>query len=141
VQVGVNDQYRGGDPDDYRHDLEALLHDALLLVDGDPGRIVVLSIPDWSVTPFAADRDRAAVAAQIDAHNSTAAAAAQRLGATFVDVTEASREAATDAGLVADDGLHPAAEMHRRWLDPIRTAVRAAAHLWPSDGPVGEGPG
>jgi lysophospholipase L1-like esterase len=126
VQVGVNDQYRGGDAADYRRDLEELLHDAVRLAGGNPGCVVVLSIPDWSVTPFAADHDRAAVAAQIDAHNGAAAAAAAGIGAAFVDVTTESRKAAVQADLVADDGLHPSSEMYRRWLVPIRTALEAA---------------
>jgi lysophospholipase L1-like esterase len=136
VQVGVNDQYRGGEPADYRRDLEALMDDAVRLAGGDPGRVVVLSIPDWSVTPFAADRNRVAVAAQIDAHNRIAAAVAADLGAALVDVTTTSLEAASDLTLLADDGLHPSLEMYRRWLIPIRTAVEAAVRERPAGAPA-----
>ena len=36
---------------------------------GNPRRVLVLAIPDWGVTPFARSRDRAQVAAEIDAFN------------------------------------------------------------------------
>jgi lysophospholipase L1-like esterase len=129
VQVGVNDQYRGGTPEDYGRDLAALLLDAIDRVGGDPARLVFVSIPDWSVTPFAEGHPRAEVASAIDAHNEAAAAAVTEIGGVFVDVTAISRRAAGDPGLVAADGLHPSTEMYRRWLVPIRRAL----NMLPSD--------
>lgn len=126
VQVGVNDQYRGGTPEAYRRDLRLLLDDAARLAGGGAGRVVFVSIPDWSVTPFAAGRDRALIASEIDAHNAAARAMAAALGARFADVTEVSRAAATEPELVAADGLHPSAAMYRRWLPPIGAALMRA---------------
>lgn len=126
VQVGVNDQYRGGAPEAFERDLRLLLDDVTSLVGGEPRRLVVVSIPDWSVTPFAAGRDRQAVAAEIDAHNRVAASVAAGLGAALVDVTIASRAAGSDPALVSGDGLHPSPEMYRRWLPSIGDALDRA---------------
>lgn len=123
VQVGVNDQYRGGAPEDYGRDLAALLLEVTGRPGGHPARAVFVSIPDWSVTPFAEGLDRAEVASRIDAHNEAAAAAVAGIGGVFVDITGISRQAAGDPCLVAADGLHPSPEMYRRWLAPIREAL------------------
>lgn len=119
VQVGVNDQYRGGDPRSYRDDLAALLE----AVSGSAGRIAVLSIPDWSVTPHAAGHDREAAAAGVDAHNRQARLAADAAGAAWVDLTEISRRAATRPDLLTGDGLHPSRVMYEQWLGPILAAI------------------
>ena len=82
-----------------------------------------MSIPDWGVTPFAADRDRQAVAADIDRFNEALADLTTGADVPLVDVTETSR-AAPD--LVAPDGLHPSGEQYRRWVDLIAPVAEAA---------------
>jgi lysophospholipase L1-like esterase len=67
--IGVNNQYRGRDAEQYRKEFAALLHRAIAFAGGDPKRVVVVSIPDWGVTPFAANRDRAKIGAEIDHFN------------------------------------------------------------------------
>lgn len=124
--IGVNNQYRGRDAEQYRKELAALLHRAVGFAGGDARRVVVVSIPDWGVTPFAAGRDRAKIAAQIDLFNAINAEEAQRAGAHYADVTPVSRRAATDATLVAPDGLHPSAAMYAQWVTVISPRAEAA---------------
>ena len=75
----------------------------------------MLSIPDWGVTPFAAGRDRQAIAAAIDAHNGAAHTLCERRGVAFVDITPPSRLHGADAAMLAADGLHPSAAMYASW--------------------------
>jgi len=70
--IGVNNQYRGLSLDAYRAEFSSLLDWAVQLADGKLQSVIVLSIPDWSVTPFAAGRDRSQISAQIDAFNAAA---------------------------------------------------------------------
>jgi lysophospholipase L1-like esterase len=138
--IGVNDQYRGGDAGDYRPRVRALLERAIGLAGGDPRRVVVLSIPDWGVTPFAADRDRARIAAAIDRFNAVKREETARAGARWVDVTTLSRKAAGDASLLAADGLHPSGAQYAAWAE--RTLPEALAALGAAAGPAaGGGPG
>ncbi|PFG75276.1 SGNH/GDSL hydrolase family protein [Tepidiforma thermophila] len=124
--IGVNDQYRGLPCDEsYRARLDALILRAVASAAGDPSRVVVLSIPDWGVTPFANGRDRARIAAEIDAFNEVNRAAAAGAGARWLDVTPVSREAARDPGLLAGDGLHPSAAMYARWVELLLPHARA----------------
>jgi len=56
--IGVNNQYRGRPVDEYRAQFDALLARAARFAGDRPGRVLVLSIPDWGVTPFAAASGR-----------------------------------------------------------------------------------
>jgi lysophospholipase L1-like esterase len=115
--VGVNDQYRGRDVDDYVGAFAALLQRAVSLAGGRADRVLALSIPDWGVTPFARDsgRDRARIAAELDAYNQAAREICASLGVAFVDITGISRDRGGDADMLAGDGLHPSAAMYTRW--------------------------
>ncbi len=124
--VGVNNQYRGRSSAEYRGQFRALLDRAVTFAGGRADHVVVLSIPDWGVTPFASGRDRAQIAADIDAFNAINRDEAVRCGAHYVDVTPVSRTAATDASLVASDGLHPSGAMYSAWADlTLPTVVHA----------------
>ncbi len=115
--IGVNNQYRGRDADDYRGEFATLLDRAITLARGRADRVLVLSIPDWGVTPFGAGsgRDVAQIARELDAYNAVAKAECERRGVAFVDITPVSRARGAEAGMVADDGLHPSAAMYAEW--------------------------
>jgi lysophospholipase L1-like esterase len=127
--IGVNDQYRGRSVTDFRPRFMELLRRAMEFAGGYAARVLVLSIPDWGVTPFAADRDGAAIAAEIDAFNDVARDEAARAGARFVDVTACSRQAAARTQVVAD-GLHPSATMYAAWAQvALPAALAALGHI------------
>ena len=117
--IGVNNQYRGRDAEQYRGEFAALLKRAIAFAGGDARRVIVVSIPDWGVTPFAEGRDRAAIAAAIDRFNAINREETQRAGSRYVDITPGSRRAATDRSLVAGDGLHPSGAMYGDWTSAI----------------------
>jgi lysophospholipase L1-like esterase len=124
--IGVNDQYRGRGVEAFVEGFRRLLAQAVGFAGGAPARVIVLSIPDWGVSPFAADRDRPAVAREIDAFNAAARAEATRLGAAWVDVTGASRAAGDAARAYAADGLHPSGAAYAEWAALVLPVARAA---------------
>lgn len=124
--IGVNNQYRGRDAEQYRKEFAALLKRAIAFADDDPTRVVVVSIPDWGVTPFAASRDRAKIGREIDLFNVINREETKRAGARYADVTPGSRLAAADPTLVAPDGLHPSAKMYAQWVTIIAPQAEAA---------------
>ena len=121
--IGVNNQYRGRGVDDYRAEFHRLLQRAIALAGGRAGRVLVLSIPDWGVTPFARDsgRDTARIAAELDAYNAAAREEVLRLDAHWVDITVISRQ---HPALLAGDGLHPSAAQYALWSEAALPAVR-----------------
>ena len=124
--IGVNNQYRGRDAEEYRLQFRERLAQAIRFADGDARRVIVLSIPDWGVMPFAEGRDRARIASEIDRFNAINRDETSRAGARYVDVTPASRDAVRDASLVAGDGLHPSGAQYRRWAELALPAALAA---------------
>ncbi len=124
--IGVNDQYRGRTTHDFRPGFRTLLARAIAFAGDRPTRVLVLSIPDWSVTPFARDHDAAKIAAEIDAFNAVCREETLAAGARYVDITPISRTAADDPGLIAGDGLHPSGRMYGAWGELVLpTAMRA----------------
>jgi lysophospholipase L1-like esterase len=126
--IGVNNQYRGRSLDGYRSEFAALLQQAIALAGDQPQRVIVLSIPDWGVTPFAHRLDGAQIEAEIDAFNAVNAAETAVAGAHYIDITDISRQAAQAPALIADDGLHPSAAMYALWVDkvePVACAILA----------------
>ena len=83
--------------------------------------MVVISIPDWGVTPFANGRDRALIAQEIDAYNAVNKQIANQYSVHYIDITPWTREAATDITLLANDRLHPSGKEYKRWAESIQT--------------------
>jgi len=117
--IGVNDQYRGRAADSYRGPFRKLLDRAIAFAGGSASRVVVVSIPDWGVTPFATGRDRAAISAAIGRFNAVNRDETTKAGAHYVDVTPVSRQAAGDRALIAGDGLHPSGAMYEKWTELV----------------------
>lgn len=114
--IGSNNQFREHYIGEYRMEFVGLLDRAIGFASGDPSRVIVVSIPDWGVTPFGASYEPEKVAAEIDAFNAVAEEAAERAGANWVDVTAISRR--TDPGLVGDK-LHPSGVQYEEWVEVI----------------------
>jgi hypothetical protein len=121
--IGVNNEYRGRSLEEYEQEFEHLLYRAILLSGSRPDRVFVLSIPDWSVTPFAATylpdaagRNKEMIGREIDAFNGTAGRIARRQGTDFIDITEHSRLSTAE---FVTDGLHPAAEEYHHWAGQL----------------------
>ncbi|KAA5549595.1 SGNH/GDSL hydrolase family protein [Adhaeribacter rhizoryzae] len=117
--IGVNNQYRGQPIETYREEFRQLLQTAIRNGRNDARRVIVLSIPDWGVTPFAAGQDRAKIAAEIDAFNAVARDETNKVGITFLDVTGMSRKALNDPTYVAEDKLHFSGKMYQEWAQLV----------------------
>jgi lysophospholipase L1-like esterase len=122
--IGVNNQYRGRDAEQYRVEFAELLRRAIGFAGDDAKKVIVVSIPDWGVTPFAEGRDRAKIAAEIDRYNAINREETAKAGARYVDITPISR--GDDPALVAGDGLHPSGKQYAEWVKLILPEARAA---------------
>jgi acyl-CoA thioesterase I len=120
--VGVNDVVQGVSAERFESNAARILDD---LLDRLPvGRLVVVSTPDYTVTPQGASYgDPDIQRAGISTNNAILAGLAAARAVAFIDIFETSRRAATDRTLVADDGLHPSAEQYRLWVDAISPVV------------------
>jgi lysophospholipase L1-like esterase len=124
--IGVNNQYQGRSQTEYAAEFTELLNKAIELAGNKPQRVAVLSIPDWGVTPFANGRDRNEIAKQIDAFNAINKQITLNKAVKYIDITPSSRMAATDASLVAGDGLHPSGKEYQKWSAMLAPVIKAA---------------
>lgn len=115
VLIGVNNQYQGRPLAEYEEHFEAILQEAIRLAGGQNKRVLVVSIPDYGVTPFAQKLEPAKIEAEIDMFNKTAFLKTQAYKTGFVDITLGSREAKNYPDLLASDGLHPSAKEYNKW--------------------------
>ncbi len=115
--IGVNNQYRGRSVGEFKVQFTSLLDLAIDFAGGNKDHVFVVSIPDWGVTPFAADRDGKQIATEIDLYNAAKKDICGQYGILYFPITDISREAKSDPKLVAADGLHPSGKMYGRWVD------------------------
>ena len=127
--IGVNNQYRGKDPSTYEKEFEQLLNKAISFAGGNKQHVFVLSIPDWGATPFAASRDRIKIGNEIDLFNSINKKSTDAAGIAYISITEGSREATSNASLVAKDGLHPSGLEYGRWAKKLADTILQAIRL------------
>ncbi|WP_219125926.1 SGNH/GDSL hydrolase family protein [Mucilaginibacter sp. 21P] len=122
--IGVNNQYRHYSKDDYRKEFTELLATAISYAGGNKQHVIVLSIPDWGVTPFGKNTgNSAAITTDIDLFNGINREETDKAGVAYVNITQISRQANSQPDLVATDGLHPSGRMYGLWVDQLVPVV------------------
>jgi lysophospholipase L1-like esterase len=121
--IGVNNQYRGLSIEDFKTDFEFLLKKALHFANNNINRVIVLSIPDWGVTPFAKDKDAEQITKEIDSYNAVCEKMCEEQNIVFVNITPSTRQAKEDTSIIAADGLHYAAKEMRDWAEIVATII------------------
>jgi lysophospholipase L1-like esterase len=117
--IGVNNQYRGRDVSIFKMEYEELLKKAIAFANGKTTHVVALSIPDYTVTPFAKKEKKEKLGSEIDIFNNLCKAISIQYKVHYLDVTAFSREAAEDLQLLAVDQLHPSAKEYKRWAQKL----------------------
>ena len=126
--IGVNNQYRNLPVKDFAEDFDFLLKKAIHLSGERPERVIVLSIPDWGVTPFGITASHKNISDAIDLFNTTCSAAAKEQGVHFVDITGQTRTVAEDEALLASDRLHYSGRSHAIWAGKIAEIIQFQIH-------------
>jgi lysophospholipase L1-like esterase len=124
--IGVNNQYQRQSQLQYSTEFSSLLNKAILYADNKPNRVFVLSIPDYSVTPYANGSNQMLIANQIDSFNTINQQITQLLGAHYLNITNSTRQAAIDLTLIANDGLHPSGKEYKKWADNLAPMIKRA---------------
>lgn len=121
ILIGVNNQFRGRPVENYQKEFRQLLEDGITFAKGDKSHVVVLSIPDWGVTPFAVNRgsDQEKVALEIDLYNKAKKAIAEEMGVDYIDITEHYRINGMKPESVVSDNLHPSGLIYQYWAEKL----------------------
>ncbi len=122
--IGVNDQYQTRDTTFYRKRFTNLLNKAIELAGNKPANVFVLSIPDYSVTPFVSPNYKEGISKQIDQFNSINKQVTEQRSISYTDITPSTREGATNPSLIARDGLHPSESEYKKWADMLTPKIK-----------------
>ena len=121
--IGVNDWVQGVDELSFRNRLSYLL-DSMLAVLPNKKRLLVVTIPDFGVTPtghkYARGRN---IHEGIVGFNKIVSEEAHKRGLQVVDIFPISKKMGEDKSLVAKDGLHPSAKAYAEWEKLILPAA------------------
>ena len=122
--IGVNDQYQRVDTSSYTIRFAQLLEKAIQLANGKKSNVFVLSIPDYSVTPFVAPADKIRVSTELDCFNAINKRITLIYGVNYTDITPSTRQAATNPALIATDNLHPSGSEYRKWAELLAPKIK-----------------
>ena len=113
--VGVNDWVQGVDEVSFRNRLSYLL-DSMLAVLPNKKRLLLVTIPDFGVTPTGHKYSRGRnIHEGIMQFNKIVIEEAHKRGLQVVDIFPISKKMGEDNSFVAKDGLHPSAKTYAEW--------------------------
>lgn len=121
--IGVNNQYRGRDIENYKEEFTDLLNQAIAFAKGNPDHVFVLSIPDWGVTPFAEGKDRSDISQKIDQYNNANKAITEAYKCHYLDITVSTRKHGIDETFLTPDKLHYSAKEYRQWAESLAPLI------------------
>ena len=121
--IGVNNQYRSRDAEEYKIEFEKLLQQAINFAGNEAKNVFVLSIPDWGVTPFAEGRDRETIATEIDKYNSACEMISKEYSCFFINITSSQREDNHLPEMLVADGLHPSGKEYKKWASMLAEKI------------------
>jgi lysophospholipase L1-like esterase len=125
VLSGVNDQHQSHDTTGYRDRFLQILNKSIAFANHLPTHVVVISIPDYTVTPFGRNLDSAFTSHQIDQYNSINREVSLAKGVQYLDISASFREASNNPSLVCGDGLHPSAIEYRKWAERLGPLIKS----------------
>lgn len=121
--IGVNNQYRGRDIENYKEEFTNLLNQAIAFANGNPDHVFVLSIPDWGVTPFAEGKDSIDIALKIDQYNNANKMITEAYKCHYLDITGSTRKNGTDETFLTPDKLHYSPKEYRQWAESLAPLI------------------
>ncbi len=117
--IGVNNQYRGLPIADFANDFDFLLKKAIHLANNKTDHVIVLSIPDWTVTPFAATQKKQHTGKEIESFNEICKSQASKFHTHYIDITTDTIAAGKDKSLLAEDQLHYSPKAYAQWASKL----------------------
>lgn len=122
--IGVNNQFRGLPFAVYEQELDQLIEEAIRLANGDPGAVILISIPDYAFTPFGQrSGNPEQISNELDQYNNYARDLAGDFGIRYINITDITRQGLNRPELVAPDGLHPSEAAYAEFVDRILPAA------------------
>lgn len=119
--IGVNNFFQQRPFSLFEAEFETLVNRAIQSA-GTKDNVVVVSIPDYGVTPFGASNS-IEIAEVTDQYNSYIESRCLDLEIAFANITEISRALGDGPDALASDQLHPSETQYARWVKEMLSVV------------------
>ena len=123
--IGVNNQYQGRSAEEFRGRFRVWLEKAIQKTGGQANHVIVLSIPDWGVTPFAINKPTEKICSEIDVYNFICQAEAEYFQTHFIDITTSQRLDGKNGEFLTHDQLHPSGKEYFKWAVQLSNIIQS----------------
>ena len=110
----------------YKQEFEHIIKNAIVLAGGKSNHVVVLSVPDYGVTPYGQRSDPARIAKEIDQFNKANQDVSEALKVNYLDINADSKKALNDDSMIAADSLHFSGKMYRIWAEKLAPVIKSS---------------
>lgn len=121
LMIGANDAFRGVQIEEFRKNFNTLL-DRMLAVLPNKDRLLVITIPDYTLSPQGKAYE-SQTSADIELYNAVIKTEAKNRNLAIVDIFPLSQNLAKDTSMFVADGLHPSAKQLAEWEKVIFQAA------------------
>lgn len=123
--IGVNNQYRGLSIEDYKVEFKQLLDRAIAFANNRPERVIVFSIPDYSVTPYTKEKnlDPEKITNEIIEFNKVNNSISIQSNVHYIDITFSTQFHGTQEEYLVDDGLHYSEKEYKIWAERLYNVI------------------
>ncbi|MCW3091899.1 MAG: lipolytic protein family [Ferruginibacter sp.] len=123
VLIGVNNQYQGRSVEEFRTHFRVILEFAIQRVGGMADKVIVLSIPDYGVTPFAVNKSPEIIRTEIEMYNFICQTEAEYFQTRYIDITSSQQQDGNKEEFLAPDLLHPSAKEYEKWASLLSSEM------------------
>lgn len=113
--IGVNDQFRHSEIQQYKFFLTKLINEAMR-ISGSKDRIIIMTLPDYSATPSFNTQSAEKISEELDGFNEVIKKVSAEFDIRLVDLTPISKKAKNSLTYLAADALHPSLRMYEEWV-------------------------
>ena len=115
--IGVNNQYQEKSFNKYKREFKKLLKESISRSKTGHKAVFVVSIPDYSVTPYAEENDKTEAIKDLIVYNAYAQKLCKKYDVTFYDITKLSAQLSQNIDMLNEDKLHPSEKQYKTWID------------------------
>jgi hypothetical protein len=115
----MNDQSCGRNAEEYKQQLEELLNKTIELANGKKEHVIIISIPDYSLTPYAKSIDTVTISKEIEVFNGINKALSIQYKVQYVDITISRKETKNDDLSITKNELYSSEKEYAKWAEKI----------------------
>ncbi len=121
--IGVNNQYQNKPFKTFKIEFEHLVQVAIELCSGDQKGVFLVGIPDYSLSPFAKEKQLKGVSSSLKRYNRFIRKMSKKYKLNYYPLQKLSKPLHKNPSMLAEDLLHPNADQYKVWVNSFKESV------------------